>query len=81
MSAINPKKQKHLYALLESKSKLNGIAIYDRLDTNLESSINLIQTMLRNHQLVQFLDKEDIDNEIIEKLDAIIDIANRANQG
>ena len=165
------KAKDHFYGLLEAKSNLYGIAIYDRLETELDSSTDLIQTMwkmreLENyickrdallklaktqgvefegplfaekwlevmnksieeleqaskiynkpspwgtdvkssdeflkplfnnfykklnlpvhffkknyHQLVQFLDKDEIDKEVIEKLDAIVDVANRADQG
>lgn len=165
------KAKDHFYGLLEAKSNLYGIAIYDRLETELDSSTDLIQTMwkmreLENyickrdallklaktqgvefegplfaekwlevmnksieeleqaskiynkpspwgtdvkssdeflkplfnnfykklnlpvhffkknyHQLVQFLDKDEIDKEVIEKLDAIVDVANRAEQG
>lgn len=167
-----PNKAKdHFYGLREAKSNLHGIAIYDRLETELEPHSGLIQTMwkmreLENyiykretllkfakyqgvkltgplfaekwvkvmnssieevehasntvgrpspwgpdikssnkflkplfnnfykkldlpahffkkdyHQLVQFLDKDEIDKEVIEKLDAIVDVANRADQG
>ena len=165
------KAKDHFYGLLEAKSHLHGIAIYDRLETELEPHSSLIQTMwkmreLENyiykretllkfaesqsvelegslfaekwvkvmnnsieeveqaiktirkpspwgadikssddfleplfdnfynklnlpvqffkknyHQLVQFLDKDEIDKEVIEKLDAIVDVANRADQG
>lgn len=156
------KAKDHFYGLLEAKSNLHGIAIYDRLEKNLDSPSNLKQMMwkmreLENyickrdallklaksqgdkwlevmnksieeveqafdtigrpspwgadikssndfleplfnnfynklnlpvqffkqnyHQLVQFLDKDDIDKEIIEKLDAIVDVANRVKQG
>ena len=167
-----PNKAKdHFYGLLAAKSNLYGIAIYDRLKTELKPDTSLIQTMWRMrelenyickrdallklaknqgkkfegplfaekwlevmnesieeleqaskiynkpspwgadikssddfleplfnnfynklnlpvqffkknyHQLVQFLDKDEIDKEIVEKLDAIVDVANRANQG
>ncbi len=165
------KAKDHFYGLREAQSNLHGIAIYDRLETILDSHNNLIQMMwkmreLENyickrdallklaktqgvefagrqsagkwlevmnksieevelaigtigdhspwgtdikssddflkplfnnfykklnlpvqffkknyHQLVQFLDKDEIDKEIIEKLDAIVDVANRADQG
>ena len=165
------KAKDHFYGLLEAKSNLHGIAIYDRLETELEPHSSLIQTMwkmreLENyiyrretllkfaesqsvelegslfaekwvkvmnnsieeveqaiktirkpspwgadikssddfleplfdnfynklnlpvqffkknyHQLVRFLNKDEIDKEVIEKLDAIVDVANRADQG
>ena len=40
------KANEHFYGLLEANPNLYGIAIYDRLETNLESSTRLIQTML-----------------------------------
>ena len=53
------------------------------LFNNFYNKLNLpVQFFKKNyHQLVQFLDKEEIDSEVIEKLDAIVDVANRANQG
>ena len=165
------KAKDHFYGLLEAKSNLHGIAIYDRLETELEPRTSLVQKIwekreLANyiykretllefakyqgvelegfqfaekwikvmtnsieavehasntigkpspwgpdikssnefleplfnnfynklnlpvqffkknyHQLVQFLDKDEIDKEIVEKLDAIVDVANRAEQG
>lgn len=49
------------------------------LFNNFYNKLNLpVQFFKQNyHQLVQFLDKDDIDKEIIEKLDAIVDVANR----
>lgn len=49
------KAQEHFYALREAKKDLVGIAIYDRLDTNLPDDPTLVQRMWKRRELENYL--------------------------
>lgn len=54
--ANQPRKaQEHFYALREAKPDLSGIAIYDRLDTNMPDDPNLKQMMWKRRELENYL--------------------------
>lgn len=54
--ANQPRKaQEHFYALCEAKRDLVGIAIYDRLDTNLPEDPNLLQRTWMRRELENYL--------------------------
>ncbi|HEY8022202.1 MAG TPA: AAA family ATPase, partial [Thermoanaerobaculia bacterium] len=51
--------QEHFYGLRESKTDLVGLAIYDRLDSDLPADPNLRQTVWRQREIENYLSQEE----------------------
>ena len=55
-----PKAREHFFGLRESKKDLVGIAIFDRLDKDLQQNSALVEMMWKKRELENYLCQEDI---------------------